>query len=292
MSIPHSLVLALVRWFGSTAAVCVTIDVVVSPTGAENASGVTEEFGTCFYAFSEDVGIWGMIQKNQLGLIITLILIVMAGHSLQLIVERFLTFAIARRQSIDYQLRVGSALFHGRFEEATALSAEYPKSHIAFAVEAFVRSNPSVLPRDAKPSLLEWQRSIVIKSAEIKRGLWMLGTIAWSAPLVGVLYASLRIAQTFEGWHAAAASGFAPYADEIAYSVMGVSFSIIVAVPSILAYKYFSAQADGIVLEMHHLSLAIIELLFNQQATAPSNSSSASYVTQGLNANLTGRITR
>jgi len=290
------MVRALIPWFNATVRLCVIITIISIQTRAEvGAVSAAEDFGNCFGGPTEDINLWGMVQKNQLVWITSLMLIVMAAYSLELMAERWLTLAIARKQSLNFLLRVGSALFHNRFEEAASLSAEYPKSPVALAVHAFVGSNTRALHPDGEtinPSMHEWQRAIVIQSAEIKRRLWTLAAIGWSAPLLGVLYASVRITQTFQWWHSDEGYSFAPFADEIASAAWGVSFSIIVAVPAIWAHRYFSAQAETIVLEMQNLSLAVIEQLFNRQAAALSNRSSAGYITQRLNANSTRRIAR
>lgn len=294
MYITHKMVRALIPWFNVTVRLCVIITILSTQTRAEVGTvSATEDFGNCFGGPAEDINLWGMVQRNESVLIITLMLIVMAGYSLEFMAERWMALAIARKQSLNFLLRVGSALFHNRFEEAAALPAEYPKSPVALAVHAFVRSNTRALRPDSEtinPSMREWQRAIVIKSAEIKRRLWTLGAIGWSAPLVGMLYASVRITQTLRWWHAAEGNSFAPFADEIAYAAWGVSFSIIVAVPAIWAHRYFSAQAETIVLEMENLSLAVIEQLVNRQAISLPHASRARYITQELNANTTRRI--
>ena len=287
MSITRRILQKLNQWFRKTAVLTVSTTLLVFQA-SEEVLAVTH----CFGEPTEDINLLGMIQKGDHVLITSFILICMAAYSLELIVDRSLMFAISRRQSLNYQRRVGSALFGGRFEEAASLSAEYPRSPVAFAVDAFVRSNTGGDSPAIAPSMREWQRSIVLKSAEIRRRLWALGAIGWSAPLVGLLYANIHVAQTIWAWHEAEATSFVPIANEIGNAAFGVSVSIIVAIPAIWANKYFSAQAETILLEMKSLSLAIIEQLSNQQSTAFLNSSSASYETQGLKTKTTGRASR
>jgi len=235
-----------------------------------------------------------MVQNiNQSALITSLMLIVMAAYSLELMAERWLTLAIARKQSLAFLLRVGSELFHGRFEEAAALSTDYPKSSIAFAVNAFVRSNTRALPPNSEStnrSMREWQRAIVIRSAEVNRRLWTLGAIGWSAPLLGLLNASIRITQTLQWWRSAEGNSFAPYAGEVANAAWAVSFSLVVAIPAIWAHRYFTAQAETMILEMKNLSLAVIEHLCDLQVSSLPTASSAAYITKELNAKSTRRI--
>jgi biopolymer transport protein ExbB/TolQ len=287
------MVRAVAPWFGVIARMCVTIAILsIQAHAVDGTLGATEDFGNCFGEPTEDINLCVMVRENQAILITSFVLIVMAAYSLELMAERWVTLAIARKQSLSFLLRVGTALFHRRFDEAVAISSDYPNSPVALAVDAFVRSNKGELRPDSEalnPSMHEWQRAIVIRSAEIKRRLWTLGAIGWSAPLLGLLYASLRITQALQWWQAAQGNSFAPYADEIARAAWGVSFSIVVAIPAIWAHRYLTAQAETMVLEMQNLSLAVIEQLCDRQVSSPPNASSASYITQELNAKDTRR---
>ena len=291
MSIADKMVRALIPWFNLTVRVYVIVTIFSIQTRAQVGAIVTH----CFGEPTEDFNLWEMIYQYPLVSITNLMLIVMAGYSLEFIAERWLTLNIARKQSLKYQLRVGSALFRDRTEEAAVLCAEYAKSPVALAVMAFVRSNPRALGQDRQttnPSMHEWHRAIVIQSDEIKRRLWTLGAIGWSAPLLGVLYATVRISEAFQWWYAAEGSSLAPLSNEAASALWGVSFSIVIAVPAIWAYRYFCAQTEAILLEMQNLSLAIIEQLLKRQDAILPTASDNRYITRELIVNSTRSIGR
>jgi biopolymer transport protein ExbB/TolQ len=290
--VKHVLRRGLTAGLNRTGAFCVTAAALATNIGADvGVLSATGEFRSCFGGRPEDLTLWGMIQNNE-PVIPTLILIGMAAYSLELIAERWFTIVIARRQSLSYLLRVGAALFHKRFEEAAALSVEYPRSPVAFAVLAFVRSNSNDRSDPGNPCMQEWRRALVIKSTELKRRIWTLGAIGWSAPLVGALFASLRITQTFQSWYAAGGTSFALAADEIANAAWGISFSIVIAVPAIWSYRYLSAQTETLLLEMESLSLSVIEQLTDQRSGVISHASSDIYITQELSKSSTRRIAR
>jgi biopolymer transport protein ExbB/TolQ len=285
--IANKMVRALIPWFNPPVRVCLIITTLSIQTHAQVGAIVTH----CFGEPTEDINLWGMINKYPLVSITNLMLIAMAGYSLELIAERWLTLTIARKQSLNFQLRFGSALFRERFHDAVGLVAEYPRSPVALAVLAFMRSNPSALRQDSQttnPSMHEWHRAIVIQSDEIRRRLWTLGAIGWSAPLLSVLYASVRISEAFQWWYAADGNSFAPFSNGASSAFWGVSFSVVIAVPSIWAYRYFCAQTETKFLEMQNLSLAIIEQLLNRQDTILTNASSN--ITRKLNVSPTRRI--
>jgi hypothetical protein len=66
----------------------------------------------------------------------------------------------------------------------------------------------------------------------------------------------------------------------------------VIAIPVIWAHKYFTAQAEEMIFEMEHLSLAVIEQLSDRRVSSLTNLSSAGYITQRLSAMATRRLAR
>jgi len=101
-----------------------------------------------------------------------------------------------------------------------------------------------------------------------------------------------RVTQTLQWWNITEGNSFAPYADEVAQAAWGVSFSLVIAIPAIWAHKYFAAQAEEMIFEMEHLSLAVIEQLSDRRVSSLPNLSTAGYITQRLSAMTTRRLAR
>lgn len=219
-------------------------------------------------------------------------LIVMAGYGLAFSLARGLKYAIARKQSREFSSKAADALYHHRTNEAVALSAQYPKSPIASLVRASLRNHllaPSNESQTIKPSMHEWQRALVLKTTEIRQGLWALAAIGWTAPLVGVLYASIRISQAFWQWQVSD-YGIAFCMGAIADAAWGVSFSIIISVPAVWMHKYFAAQAETFVLEMDRLSLALLDQIVSASENRLQPTTGAHYLTQALHPLPTHRL--
>jgi hypothetical protein len=71
------MVRALIPTFNLTLRMCLTIAMLSIRTHAVVGTlDSTEAFGNCFGADTEDICLWGMVQKNQFGLITSLMLIV------------------------------------------------------------------------------------------------------------------------------------------------------------------------------------------------------------------------
>ena len=219
-------------------------------------------------------------------------LIVMAGYGLAFSLARGLKYAIARKQSREFSSKAADALYHHRTYEVVALVAQYPKSPIASLVRASLRNHllaPSSESQTIKLSMNEWQCALVLKTTEIKQGLWALAAIGRTAPLVGVLYASIRISQAFWQWQSSD-YGMAIYASDIAYAAWGVSLSLIIAVPAIWMHKYFTAQAETFILEMDRLSLALLDQMVSASENRLQPTTRARYLTQELHPLPTHRL--
>src|SRR5215203_1215004 len=84
-----------------------------------------------------DFSIMGMIRN--LGMVaagVLVILLIMSIWSIAIMVERFLTFSAAKKQSREFAPKVAQALKQARIDEAISISDKYKKSHLAMVVNA------------------------------------------------------------------------------------------------------------------------------------------------------------
>ncbi|RZL11524.1 MAG: MotA/TolQ/ExbB proton channel family protein [Rubrivivax sp.] len=86
---------------------------------------------------------------------------------------------------------------------------------------------------------------------QLERNLNALGTIAAAAPLLGLLGTVIGMIEIF------AASGGGPtgtnpeqLAHGISIALYNTAFGLMVAIPSLVAYRYFRARIDGFALQM------------------------------------------
>jgi len=88
-------------------------------------------------AGTEDFTLWGMIQKmGWVARVVAIILFIMSMYSIAVMVERFLTYNAAKKQSREFAPKVAAALRDNRIEEAINISDRYKKSHLAMVVNA------------------------------------------------------------------------------------------------------------------------------------------------------------
>ncbi len=69
-------------------------------------------------------------------LTVIIILLIMSMYSIAIMVERFLTYSAAKKQSREFAPRVAQALKNDRIEEAINISAKHTRSHLAMVVNS------------------------------------------------------------------------------------------------------------------------------------------------------------
>jgi biopolymer transport protein ExbB/biopolymer transport protein TolQ len=216
---------------------------------------------------TEDFTLWGMIQKmGPTALAVAIILFVMSMYSIAVMVERWLTFQAAKKQSREFAPKVAAALRDNRIEEAINISDRYKKSHLAMVVNAGLQdiqaaSGSNVLD-SAKRAL---QRATAIKTAEFKRGLSTLATIGSTAPFVGLFGTVVGIINSFQGMKSAESTGIGAVAGGISEALIETAFGLIVAVPAVWMYNYFSSKVESFVVEMDNSSSELIDYFLKQR---------------------------
>ena len=76
--------------------------------------------------------------KNMGGVAIAvvIVLLIMSVYSIAIMVERYLTYSAAKKQSREFAPRVAQALKNDRIEEAINLSDKHRKTHLAMVVSS------------------------------------------------------------------------------------------------------------------------------------------------------------
>ncbi|HEY2963416.1 MAG TPA: hypothetical protein VGJ37_13420, partial [Pyrinomonadaceae bacterium] len=123
--------------------------------------------------------------KNMGGVAIAvvIVLLIMSVYSIAIMVERYLTYSAAKKQSREFAPRVAQALKNDRIEEAINISDKHRKSHLAMVVSSGLQEfraheqSSDISGDEIEASKRALQRAIAIKTAEFKRGLSGLATI-------------------------------------------------------------------------------------------------------------------
>lgn len=202
---------------------------------------------------------------------VVVILLIMSVYSIAIIVERFLTYKAAKQQSREFAPRVAQALKNDRIEEAINISDKHKKSHLAMVVNSGLQEfrahqNSSDISGDEiEASKRALQRAIAIKTAEFKRGLGGLATIGSTAPFVGLFGTVFGIIGAFQGMKNAESAGIAAVAGGISEALFTTALGLVVAVPAVWLFNYFTGKVDGFVVEMDNSASELIDYFLKQR---------------------------
>jgi biopolymer transport protein ExbB/biopolymer transport protein TolQ len=198
-------------------------------------------------------------------LTVIVILLIMSMYSIAIMVERFLTYSAAKKQSREFAPRVAQALKNDRIEEAINISDKHKKSHLAMVVNAGLQEfrahegSSDISGDEVEASKRALQRAIAIKSAEFKRGLSGLATIGSTAPFVGLFGTVFGIINAFTGMKSAESAGIGAVAGGIAEALLTTALGLAVAVPAVWLFNYFTGKVDGFIIEMDNSASELID---------------------------------
>lgn len=96
---------------------------------------------------------------------------------------------------------------------------------------------------------------------ELRRGLWMLGTIATAAPFVGLFGTVIGILRAFHEMARTGVGGFTVVAAGISEALIATAVGIAVAVVAALAFNALTTRASRLILQLRQDSEEIAEAL-------------------------------
>jgi biopolymer transport protein ExbB/biopolymer transport protein TolQ len=196
---------------------------------------------------------------------VVVILLIMSVYSIAIMVERFLTYRAAKAQSREFAPRVAQALKNDRIEEAIAISDKHRRSHLAMVVNSGLQEfraheqSSDISGDEIEASKRALQRAIAIKTAEFRRGLSGLATIGSTAPFVGLFGTVFGIINAFRGMKNAESAGIAAVAGGISEALFTTALGLLVAVPAVWLFNYFTGKVDGFVVEMDNSASELID---------------------------------
>ncbi len=95
----------------------------------------------------------------------------------------------------------------------------------------------------------------------MERYLNTLGTIAAISPFLGLLGTVLGMIQMFAGIGSQGLGDPSLVASGISQALVATAAGLIVAIPSLMAYRYFRGRVDELVVEMEKEALRLVEVL-------------------------------
>jgi len=212
---------------------------------------------------------------NAMGFIakgVVVILGIMSAYSIAVMIERWITYNSARKQSRVFTPAVAECLKEGKLDEAIALGEQNNKSHLAkvlvsglHELQAHSRSKdiPGESIESAKRAL---DRATAIGIEDLKRGLGGLATIGSTAPFVGLFGTTIGIINAFQGMKTEETAGIAAVAGGIAEALVATAFGLFVAVPAVWAFNSFTSRIETFTVEMDNSSSELVDFFIKKRS--------------------------
>jgi biopolymer transport protein ExbB len=156
-----------------------------------------------------------------------------------------------------------------QLDAAIALAEKQKRSHVARVlgealseVKPLLRDRATITAADINSVERAVEREMLIAAAELKRGLGILATTGATAPFVGLLGTVMGIVNAFQGMSVSGGGGsLAAVSSGIAEALITTAFGLIVAIPAVWLYNYFTTKIDFLSIEMTYTSKELIDYL-------------------------------
>ncbi len=213
-------------------------------------------------------------QMGPLAKAVVIGLFIMSAWSIGVMIDRFLAYNAARKQSRAFAPAVAGALREGKLDEAIKIADRYKKSHLAKVVVAGLQEfqahrNSSEIPgEEIEASRRALDRAEAIVHAELKRGVSGLATIGSTAPFVGLFGTVVGIINAFKGISTEKSTGLGAVAGGISEALVTTAIGLFVAIPAVWMYNYFTGRIEAFDVEMGNSSSELIDYFLKRSQTA------------------------
>jgi biopolymer transport protein ExbB len=198
---------------------------------------------------------------------IVVALAVMSIYSMTIMVQKWWAMRKAQKETIKFAPEFSQFLEEDNLTEAIRLAEGYKRSHVAIVLGGALQEvkpliqDGSVTVSDINSAERAVERNMLLEITNLKRGLAVLATVGSTAPFVGLLGTTMGIVNAFTGMAASGSGGLAAIGAGIAEALITTAFGLLVAIPAVWAYNYFSTKIDNLVAEMTYVSKEMIDYL-------------------------------
>jgi biopolymer transport protein ExbB/biopolymer transport protein TolQ len=229
-----------------------------------------------FLLFQEAVGFDMLSMWRAMGFAakaVVIILFVMSAWSIGVMIDRWLAFSAARKQSRTFAPLVAGALREGKIDEAVRIAERHKKSHLAKVVTAGLQEfnahqSSAVSGEEIEASKRALDRASAIVHAELKRGLSGLATIGSTSPFVGLFGTVVGIINAFKGIASSQATGLAAVAGGISEALVATAIGLFVAIPAVWMFNVFTSKVEAFDVEMDNSSSELIDYFVKRSGAA------------------------
>src|SRR6476660_1647666 len=211
------------------------------------------------------LGLWHQMGNFAKGIVV--VLAVMSIYSLTVMVQKWWNLRKAQKETIKFAPEFSQFLEEDNLTEAIRLAESYKKSHVALVLGGALGevkpliADGSVTVSDINSAERAVERNMLLEITNLKRGLAVLATVGATAPFVGLLGTTIGIVNSFVGMSESSSGGLGAISAGVAEALITTAFGLIVAIPAVWAYNYFTTKIDNLVAEMTYVSKEMIDYL-------------------------------
>jgi biopolymer transport protein ExbB len=197
------------------------------------------------------------------------ILLFMSFFSLTVAIGRLVKFWKSTSATRKFAPQFSRAIQEEQLDQAIALAEKNQGSHVAKVlggalseVKPLLRDRATITAADINSAERAVERQMLITLSDFKRGLGILATVGATAPFVGLLGTTMGIVTAFNAMSAGGASGgLAGIAGGISEALIATALGLLVAIPAVWAYNYFTTKIEYLSVEMTYSSKELIDYL-------------------------------
>lgn len=214
----------------------------------------------------------GWLDKSVVSL-----LLLMSIYSIWVMIDRFAVFSKAKRYSLAFVLALRDRMAKRDLNGALNLSKAEPQSPIAKVIHEALAEYRDGLDAIAKTGPDEVGEFDVVDAvnraidrvkereiANMKKGLGGLGSISSAAPFIGLFGTVVGIINAFQSMAASGQGGLGAVSKGISEALVTTAAGLLVAIPAVMAYNYFTNTIEQFVVDMNDVSSELISYVLRE----------------------------
>jgi len=177
------------------------------------------------------------------GAIATYPLILLSIISVTVVFERLWSLRNLNSMTLRIADSLQEPLKKGQRDLAVAICKQNSNSP-AGRIFLNILSHEKISHADAASSIAA--EAMFEETQKLKKHLWILGTVASSAPFIGLLGTVIGIIRSFESMAIAGTGGFAVVAAGISEALVATALGLAVAIIAVIFYNYFQTRIGSL----------------------------------------------
>ncbi|HET9513608.1 MAG TPA: MotA/TolQ/ExbB proton channel family protein [Gemmatimonadales bacterium] len=200
---------------------------------------------------------------------VVFVMLFMSLMSFTVAFKKLFYFSRSTRATRKFAPQFSRAIQEEQLDQAITLAEKNKASHVARVlggalgeVKPLLRDRATITAADINSAERAIERQMLLELTDFKRGLGIMATVGSTAPFVGLLGTCMGIVASFEAMSSQGASGgLAGIAGGIAEALITTALGLLVAIPAVWFYNYFTTKIEYLTAEMTHSSKELIDYL-------------------------------